>query len=91
MLLLVCLLVGAVLGQRFKVAVLIPSMAVTVAVEFAYGGTFRQIIGATLVAAMSLQIGYFAGVSMRYLMAAARTSRMEPILSLHRHPQGVSD
>jgi hypothetical protein len=75
--LLICLLVGAALGQRFKVMVLIPAMAValTASALSAYAGTFWQTLGAALLATSSLQIGYFAGVAIRYLVASARTSR----------------
>jgi hypothetical protein len=78
MLSLICLLVGAVLGQRFKVQVLIPAMALAVpaAAGLAHSGTFWQILGAILIPTTSLQIGYFAGVGIRYLIAAARISRI---------------
>jgi len=76
--LLICLLFGAVLGQRFKVLVLIPAMvlAVTSVAGLAHADTFWQIRGAGLVATTSLQIGYFAGVGIRFLIAAARTSQI---------------
>jgi hypothetical protein len=76
--LLICLLVGAVLGQRFKVMVLIPATAValTAAAAFAHAGTLWQNLGAVLLVTSSLQIGYFAGVAIRYLVASARTSRI---------------
>jgi hypothetical protein len=75
---LICLLIGAVWGQRFRVLVLIPAMALaaTAAAGFTHAGTFRQILGAVLVATTSLQIGYFAGVGVRYLMAATRISKV---------------
>lgn len=78
MLLLICLLIGAVLGQRFKVLILIPAMvlAVTAAAEVTYAGTFWQILGAVLVATTSLQIGYFAGVGLRDLLAIIRASQI---------------
>jgi hypothetical protein len=73
--LLICLLVAAVLGQRFKVLILIPAMAVAAIATagFTHAGTLWQILGAVLVATTSLQIGYFAGVCARYLMAATHT------------------
>lgn len=78
MLLLICLLVGAVLAQRFKVLALILAMALalTAAAGFAAGGTFPQILRAALVGTTSLQIGYLAGVGIRYFMTASRASRM---------------
>jgi hypothetical protein len=79
MLTLICLLVGAVLGQRFKVQVLITAMALAVAAAagLAHASTFWQILGAVLVATTCLQIGYLAGVGIRYLMAAVRMGRMQ--------------
>jgi hypothetical protein len=67
---LICLAVGAALGQQYKVLVLIPSMALaTIAVAgIAHAGTLWQILGTAFLATSSLQIGYFAGVSIRYLM-----------------------
>lgn len=81
MLLLICLLVGAVLGQRFKVLVLIPAIALAIAatVGFAHTGTFPQFVGAALVAMTCLQIGYAAGVGIHFFMAADRTSRKHAI------------
>ena len=78
MLSLICLLVGAVLGQRFKVQILIPAMALAVAAAagLAHAGTFWQILGAVFVATTDLQIGYLAGVGIRYLMAVTRTRRI---------------
>ncbi len=78
MLSLICLLVGAVLGQRFKVLVLIPAMAlaVTAASGFAYAGTLWQVLGAAFVATTSLQIGYLGGIGIRYLIASGRTGQI---------------
>lgn len=78
MLSLICLLAGAVLGQKFKVLVLIPAMmlAFVAAVGFNQANTFREMIGAVLAAMTSVQIGYFAGVGIHYVMAAGRASRM---------------
>jgi hypothetical protein len=75
---LICLLVGAVLGGRFKVVALIPAMALvfTASAGFAHGGTFWQILGAVFVATTSLQIGYLAGAVIRLLLAASRASRI---------------
>jgi hypothetical protein len=77
MLLLICLLVGAVLGQRFKVIALIPALAlaITATAGITHGGTFWQILGAAFAATTSLQIGYLAGAVIRLLMAASRASR----------------
>lgn len=81
MLSLICLLVGAVLGQRFKVTALIPAMALTLiaTVGFGHAGTFWQILGAAFVATTCLEIGYVAGVGIRYLMAAARSGHANSV------------
>jgi hypothetical protein len=76
MLPLICLLFGAVLGQRFKVLALIPAMALalTAAGGVAHAGTFPQVVAAAFVGVISLQIGYVTGLCIRYLMAVARTN-----------------
>ena len=68
----VCFLVGAVLGQGFKVFVLVPAIALTltVAIGFAHSETFWHIVSAAFLATSSLQIGYFAGVAASHLVAA---------------------
>jgi hypothetical protein len=78
MLLLICVLAGAVLAQRFNVLVLIPAtaFAVPAATGIAYAGTSRPIVGAAVVALISLQIGYVAGAVIRQLMAAAGNCRL---------------
>ena len=80
MLSLICLLFGAVLGQRFKVQILMPAMALTIAAAagLAHASTFWQILGAVFVATTDLQIGYLAGVGIRHLMAVTRTRRINP-------------
>ena len=78
MLSLICLLVGAVLGQQFKVQILMPAMALAIAAAagLAHASTFWRIFGAVLVTTTCLQVGYCAGVGIRYLIVAARSSRI---------------
>ncbi len=75
-LMLICLLVGAVLGQRFKVLVLVPVMALALPLSAAAAITqsapFWQTVLTALTAATGLQIGYLAGTGIRYLLAATR-------------------
>jgi hypothetical protein len=82
MVLLVCLLVGAVLGQRFKVFILIPAMlpafAFATIVAAVQGATVRHILATVFIAATSLQIGYLAGIGLRHFTAAERASRLRP-------------
>ena len=89
----ISLLVGAVLGQRFKVLVLVPVSALTVL--FAIGaGVVRdnlswssaEIAG---VAIVGLQVGYLFGLGCRHLLVVARAQRIRAssVSSLTtRHP-----
>jgi predicted permease len=80
--LLISLLFGAVLGQRFRVFIVLP--AILPAVVFAtivaasQGMTARQILATAVIAVTSLQIGYLAGVAIRHFLAAERASRLRP-------------
>ena len=80
--LLVCVFVGAVLGQRFKVLILLPAMLPTVAfatiVVAVQGATAWHILAAALLAATSLQIGYIAGIGVRHFTIVERASRLRP-------------
>jgi hypothetical protein len=78
MLLSICLLIGAALGQRFKVIVMTPAMALAAmaAVGFTHAGTFWQILAAVFVVTTTLQIGYLGGVGIRYLTATTRNSQV---------------
>jgi hypothetical protein len=75
---LISLLAGMVLGQRFKVLAVVPAMAAWLLVAIGFGIAFSEGFGRTvLLAALSvasLQIGYLAGVAIRYSLAATRTS-----------------
>jgi hypothetical protein len=76
----ICLLLGAVLGQRFKVLVLIPGMAVVLPLVAAAGivraDSYGNIALALMVAAVSLQLGYLAGIALRHLMVLLRASQI---------------
>jgi hypothetical protein len=75
----ISLLVGMVLGQRFKVLVLVPISAVAliiaVGVGTAQGNSLPLIAIISAAAISSLQIGYLVGISLRHLMVIARASR----------------
>jgi hypothetical protein len=79
-LMLICLLLGAVLGQRFKVLVMIPGMAVVLPLVAAAGvmraDPYGQIAIALMVAAVSLQLGYLAGIALRHLLVLLRASQI---------------
>ena len=67
-------LFGAALGQRFKVLVLVPAMAIVIMIALAAGGTPAQgagwIVLMAVSASTSLQLGYFAGIGLRHFLAA---------------------
>ena len=75
---LVSLLAGMVLGQRFKVLAVVPAIAVSLLVAIGFGIAVSEGLGHTILlaalAVASLQIGYLAGIAIRYSLAAARTS-----------------
>jgi hypothetical protein len=75
---LISLLAGMVLGQRFKVLAVVPANVATSLMAIGFGIAESEGIGRTVLlaalAVASLQIGYLAGVAIRYSLAAARTS-----------------
>jgi hypothetical protein len=76
-LLLVSLLVGLVLGQRFKVLVLIPAavpvLTLAIFVGIVRGDSFWPITITALGAITSLQLGYFLGLAMRFWLVAVHS------------------
>ena len=72
-------IMGMVLGQRFKVLILMPAIALATLVAVATGiGRTEPFWSVLLAAALSvtgLQIGYLAGTGVRLLIAATRASR----------------
>jgi hypothetical protein len=76
---LISLLVGMVLGQRFKVLILVPGIGLALIFTIAAGvaradGAGTIVLMATAVIT-SLQIGYLVGTGIRQFSAAARASR----------------
>jgi hypothetical protein len=89
----ISLLVGAVLGQRFKVLALAPVIALTLL--FAVGASLVRHAPAwssaeiAAVAVVGLQVGYLFGLGFRHLMVLARANRIRAssVSSLTtRHP-----
>jgi uncharacterized membrane protein len=76
----ISLLIGMVLAQRFKVLALVPAMAVVIllaiAAEFARGAGFWPAALIAILAMVSVQIGYLAGMAVRSVLAAGRTSKL---------------
>ena len=81
MLMLLAFLIGAVLGMRFEVLVLIPAIGFILISRSRgllgrRGEHFRLTMATAVFAASCLQIGYLGGVATRYTTAVARTSRV---------------
>jgi len=72
-------LIGAVLGMRFKVLILIPAIGLAWIVILAAGIAREDNVSAILIAAVlassCLQIGYLCGIVTRYITALARIGR----------------
>jgi len=66
----VCLLAGLLLGQRFKVLVLVPAAAVVLALSFAGAETHWPIALTAVAAMICLQIGYLLGLGLRHVLSA---------------------
>ena len=81
----ISLLVGAALGQRFKVMVLMPAIAIVLGLSIAIGVTHAQsdwsIVLTAAIAATCLQIGYFVGVGIRHVLETALSRRSSPLAS----------
>jgi hypothetical protein len=79
----ICLLLGAVLGQRFTVLVLVPAMAIVMVLSVGAGWTHPQyawwIVKMAGAAAICLQCGYFAGIIIRHFLVAVPTKQSPPL------------
>jgi hypothetical protein len=83
---LISLLTGMVLGQRFKILVLVPAFAISLPAVIGIGMSHYGEPGpALLLAALAvagLQMGYLIGGAIRYALAAERASEVRSA-SLH--------
>jgi len=77
------LLVGAVLAQRFKVLVLLPSTAMVLMAAAVFGLMESYTIGSTMLVAaagsVSMQAGYLFGLGVRYLLEARSTESSQSV------------
>ena len=77
-LLIFCFLVGAVLGQRFRVLVLLPLTFAMVLVAIPVGlmasVSFLESLKNLVLAAVALQAGYLFGSAARFALASARAA-----------------
>ena len=73
---LLSILVGAVLGMRLRVLILVPAIGFFLAgiagIGGARGDELWSIATAMILAAIGLQIGYLSGSTSRFVMAASR-------------------
>jgi hypothetical protein len=73
------ILVGAVLGMRLKVSILIPAIGFLIAGIAAIGAVrgdgVSSIATAAILAVVSLQLGYLAGSTTRFVTVASRLAR----------------
>lgn len=92
MLSIISLLVGAVLGLRFKIAVLVPAVAIVLVISivagFAQSYTGWSIVLMAAAGSASLQVGYIMGLVVHQVLEAALPSRSAPYSSTEsaRHP-----
>jgi len=68
------ILIGTLLGLRFKVLILAPAMAlgspVTLAIGLVYNDSVWLVLFAMVLAAAALQVGYFTGAIIRVVVIA---------------------
>ncbi len=79
MLVILCVLTGLVLGQRFTVLVLVPAALLIMALSIDVGGVrpdFRAIAFSAAVVAVSLQAGYLLGTAIASLVEGFRDNRV---------------
>lgn len=89
-LVLITFLGGAVLGQRCKVLMLLPAIAcvlpVAIGVGVAQSGNLWPTLMTVVAAIASLQIGYLAGMGVRYALAVARLRELRRSSLAGSHP-----
>jgi hypothetical protein len=75
-------LIGAALGLKFKVLILVPAIAIAFAIVvvagLAHSDGILTVALATVLSAAGLQFGYLLGLSCRYLARADRMRRAAP-------------
>ena len=78
---LISLLVGMVLGQRFKVLILMPAILLTVVIALGAGiaradASWTSALITAAVTIVGLQVGYLLGIATRRLRVLARVGRL---------------
>jgi hypothetical protein len=90
---LVSLLIGIVLGRRFRVLVLVPAFILTLVLAVATGFVRTDAAWSngltTLVVISGLQVGYLLGSGLRHVMVLVRANRLRSATltnTLQPHP-----
>jgi hypothetical protein len=82
---LLSLLTGLTLGMRCKVLVLLPVIAcvvpLAITVSLLEGGSAWSMFPAVVMPLVGVQLGYLAGIGIRYSLALARLSRLRNTFS----------
>jgi hypothetical protein len=75
----ICFLIGAALGMRFKVLIVIPVIGLallgTAAVGIAHGDPIGLVVLTMVLIATTLQLGYLAGVVSRHVLVSVGVPR----------------
>ncbi len=89
--LIVCLLAGMVLGQRFKVLILVPAAAAVIVLAIIAGLAYREaswpIALMAMASAASLQLGYLSGLAIRQVLLGGR---VKPMAAPARRPASLN-
>lgn len=82
------LLIGAMLGTRFKVIILYPAILLScftlVTLSFAQGRTISETVPQLIIASLALQLGYFIGLIFRSSTRMAQVRDAELLSDLAR-------
>jgi hypothetical protein len=79
----ICFLIGAALGMRFKVLIVIPVVCMallgTAAVGIAHGDPIGSLVVTMVLIATTLQLGYLAGVVSHHVLVSVGIANAAPI------------
>jgi hypothetical protein len=85
----VSILLGAILGVRFKVLILVPTIGIGLLVVLAGGlvkhDSLTRIALAVVLMTTCLQVGYLAGIGVRCFLLWARVARRYPSVRQAAH------
>ena len=78
MLILLAVLVGAVLGLRFRVLVLVPALGCAILASLFFSHDLAHGALTTLFAVIGMQMGYLGGIVTRHVLVLVRAGRIWP-------------